>query len=157
VGSGDSEHPNDLTGYDYFFGMTDLGTGCARPLFVLRFAPNEKMLADPAFLNNVVYATTYQPPSGALLCTDAGHGFLYSWDAHTGQPVAAIKDPLTGLMVSKLDFSNYPQLKNSGIPSAPIIRNGKIYLAFEADPKGRVVDTGAQAVNVKVKGWQRVK
>ena len=157
VGSGDSDHPNDPTGFDYFFGLTDLGTGCARPMFVLRFAQNEKMLADPAFLNNVVYATTYQPPSGALLCTDAGHGFLYAWDAHTGQPVAAIKDPLTGLMVSKLDFSNYPQLKNSGIPSAPIVRNGKIYLAFEADPKGRVVDTGAQAVNIKVKGWQRVK
>ena len=64
---------------------------------------------------------------------------------------------MTGNKVSKLDFSNYPQLKNSGIPSAPIVRKGKIYLAFEAQPKGRVVETGEQPVTVKVKGWQRVK
>ena len=157
VGTGDSDHPNDPTGFDYFFGMTDLGTGCARPLFALRFSPNAKMLSDPAFLNNVIYATTYLPPSGALLCTDAGHGFLYAWDARTGQPTAAIKDPLTGLYVSKLDFSQYPQLKSSGIPSGPIVRNNKLYLAFEADPQGRVVDTGQQPNAIKVKGWQRVK
>ena len=157
VGTGDTDHPNDPTGYDYFFGVTDLGSGCGRPRFALRFSQNEKMLADPAFLNNVIYATTYLPPSGALVCSEAGHGFLYAWDARTGKPIAAIIDPLTGNKVSKLDFSNYPQLKNSGIPSAPVVRKGKIYLAFEAQPKGRVVETGEQPVTVKVKGWQRVK
>ena len=158
VGTGDTDHPNDPLGtWDYFYAMTDTGTGCARPLFVLRFAQNEKMLADPAFLNNVIFGTTYLPPS-ANLCTDAGSGFLYAWDARTGQPVAAIKDPITGLYVSKLDLSANPQLKGSGIPSAPIIRNGKLFVAVETDPAHpRQIDLGSQPIDIKVKAWQRVK
>jgi hypothetical protein len=159
VGTGDTDHPNDPLGtWDYFYGMTDAGTGCAHPLFVLRFSQNEKMLADPAFLNGVVFGTTYLPPP-ANLCSDAGDGFLYAWDARTGQPVAAIKNPLTGLMVSKVSLSAInPQLKGSGIPSAPIIRNGKLYLTVEMSPsQPRQIDLGARPIDVKVKTWQRVK
>ena len=159
LGTGDSEHPNDPFGtWDYFYGLTDLGTGCARPLFVLRFAQNEKMLADPAFLQGVVFGTTYLPPTGSN-CSDAGRGFLYAWDALTGQPVKAIKDPFNpGVMVSKLDLGQNAQLGASGIPSAPLIRNGKIYVSVETDPSHpRVIDTNAPVGAVKVKGWQRVK
>ncbi|MGZ6098045.1 MAG: pilus assembly protein, partial [Myxococcaceae bacterium] len=159
VGTGDTDHPNDPLGtWDYFYGLTDTGTGCARPLFVLRFAQNEKMLADPAFLNGVVFATTYLPPA-ANICTDAGDGFLYAFDARTGQPVATIKNPLTGLMVAKVGLSAVnPQLKGSGIPSAPIIRNGKLYLSVETAPSHpRQVDLGSRPIDVKVKTWQRVK
>jgi Tfp pilus tip-associated adhesin PilY1 len=159
VGTGDTDHPNDPLGtWDYFYALTDTGTGCARPLFVLRFAQNEKMLADPAFLNGVVFATTYLPPA-ANLCTDAGDGFLYAFDARTGKPVAAIKNPLTGLMVSKVGLSSVnAQLKGSGIPSAPIIRNGKLYLSVETAPSHpRQVDLGSRPIDVKVKTWQRVK
>jgi hypothetical protein len=157
VGTGDTDHPNDTGTFDYFYGLSDIGPTCAQPLFVLRFAPDEKMLADPAFLNNVIFATTYLPPPAGN-CVDAGRGFLYAWDARTGQPTAAIKDPVTGLMVAKLDLGANTQLKQSGIPSAPIIRNGKLYVAFEADPAHpRIVDLGSMPTNVKVKGWQRVK
>jgi len=158
VGTGDSEHPNDPLGtQDYFWGLTDTGTGCGRPLFILRFAPNEKVLADPAFLNNVVYVTTYTPPSSAT-CSDAGRGFLYSFDARTGQPVKAIIDPFTHLPTAKLDLGQNSQLRSSGIPSAPLIRNGKIFVALEADPAHpRQIDLGGQTGPVKVKGWQRVK
>jgi hypothetical protein len=158
VGTGDTEHPNDPLGtQDYFWGLTDTGAGCGRPLFILRFAQNEKVLADPAFLNNVVYVTTYTPPPAAS-CNDAGRGFLYAFDARTGQPVKAITDPFTMLPTSKLDLGQNLQLKQSGIPSAPMIRNGKIYVALEADPAHpRQIDLGGQTGPVKVKGWQRVK
>ena len=160
LGTGDTEHPNDPLGtWDYFYGLQDTGSGCARPLFILRFAQNEKMLSDPAFLDGVIFGTTYTPPSGANVCTDAGHGFLYAWDAFTGQPVKAINDPFNvGVKVSKLDLSTNPQLGGSGIPSGPIVRNGKIYVSVETDPSHpRVIDSAAVPSTVKVKGWQRVK
>jgi hypothetical protein len=158
VGTGDTEHPNDPLGtQDYFYGITDSGSGCGRPRFIIQFAQNEKVLADPAFLNNVVYVTTYTPPAAAS-CNDAGRGFLYAFDAQSGQPVKAITDPFTMLPTSKLDLGQNAQLSQSGIPSAPLIRNGKIFVALEADPAHpRQIDLGGQSGPIKVKGWQRVK
>lgn len=159
VGTGDSEHPNtpSVGGYDYFYGVTDVLAGCGRPLFALRFSQNEKMLSDPAFDKNVVYVTTYQPPAGAAgTCSDLGHGFLYSFDARTGLPVKAITDYL-GVKQSKIDLGVVPG--GSGIPSSPIVRNGKLYFALETDPShARQFTVGDNPpTQIKVEGWQRVK
>ena len=159
VGTGDSEHPNTATpgAYDYFYGVTDVLSGCGRPLFAVRFAANEKMLSDPAFDQNVVYVTTYQPPSGAAgTCSDLGHGFLYSFDARSGLPVKAIVDYL-GVKQSKIDLGVIPG--GSGIPSSPIVRNGKLYVALETDPSHpRQFTVGDNPpTQIKVEGWQRVK
>ena len=158
VGTGDSEHPNDPLGtQDYLYAVTDTGSGCGRPKFIVAFAQNEKVLADPAILNGVLYVTTYTPPTAAS-CSDAGRGFLYSFDAFTGQPVKAIIDPFTRLPTAKLDLGQNAQLSQSGIPSAPLVRNGKIFVALEADPAHpRQIDLGTLQTPVKVKGWQRVK
>ena len=121
-------------------------------------AVREGVVALTLGTSGVVFATTYLPPA-ANICTDAGDGFLYAFDARTGKPVAAIKNPLTGLLVSKVGLSSVnPQLKGSGIPSAPIIRNGKLYLSVETAPSHpRQVDLGSRPIDVKVKTWQRVK
>ncbi|HTS82844.1 MAG TPA: PilC/PilY family type IV pilus protein [Myxococcaceae bacterium] len=159
VGTGDSEHPNtpSPSGYDYFYGVTDVLSGCARPLFAVRFSQNEKMLSDPAFDQNVVYVTTYLPPAGAAgTCSDLGHGFLYSFDAHTGLPVKAIVDAL-GVSQSKIDLGVIPG--GTGIPSSPMVRNGKLYVATETDPAHpRQFNVGNNPpTQIKVEGWQRVK
>ena len=158
VGTGDSEHPNtpSVGGYDYFYGVTDVLSGCGRPLFALRFSQNEKMLSDPAFDKNVVYVTTYQPPPAAALCSDLGHGFLYAFDARTGLPIKAITDYL-GVKQSKIDLGVVPG--GSGIPSSPIVRNGKLFFTLETDPShGRQFTVGDNPpTQIKVEGWQRVK
>ncbi len=161
VGTGDSDNPGQLGAYDYLYGLQDTGSGCAAPLFVLRFDPGEKVLADPAFLNNVIFVTTYAPVSTAGHICEVGRGFLYAFDARSGLPVLALKDPFNGdAPVAKLDLgdSRNAQLGQGGIPSAPIVRGNKLYVANETDPSHpRQIDLVGSPLTVKVRGWQRVK
>ena len=161
VGTGDSDNPAALGAYDYFYGLTDSGTGCAAPLFVLRFDVSEKVLSEPAFLNNTIFITTYAPVNDPAHICQVGHGFLYAFDARTGLPVLALKDPFNGnAPVSKLDLGDMrnSQLFEKGIPSTPIVRGNKLYVANELDPSHpRQIDLIGSPLTVKVKGWQRVK
>jgi hypothetical protein len=88
-----------------------------------------------------------------------GRGFLYSFDARTGQPVQAIKDPFnSNLPTSKLDLGANPQLARGGIPSGPMIRGNRLFVAMETDPAHpRQIDLVGAPTTIKVKGWQRVK
>jgi len=161
VGTGDSDNPGTLGGYDYFYGLADAGPGCAAPLFVLRFDVSEKVLSEPAFLNNTIFITTYAPVNDPAHICDTGHGFLYSFDARTGVPVLALKDPFNGnAPVSKLDLGDMRngQLVQRGIPSSPVVRGNKLYVANERDPSHpRQIDLVGSPLSVKVRGWQRVK
>ena len=76
VGTGDTNNPNNAPTQDYFYAVTDLNNGtCGVPLFILGFAPNEKVLSTPAFIGNNVLLTTYVPPAaGPNSCNDAGPG-----------------------------------------------------------------------------------
>jgi hypothetical protein len=161
LGTGDSDNPGALGAYDYFYALADTGTGCAAPLFVLRFDQGEKVLSDPAFLNNTVFVTTYAPVTDPLRICEVGRGFLYSFDARTGLPVLALLDPFNGnAPTSKLDLGDVrnPQLGQGGIPSAPIVRGNKLYVVNETDPSHpRQIDLAGSPLTVKVRGWQRVK
>ena len=161
VGTGDSDNPGALGQYDYFYGLADSGVGCSTPLFVLRFEQGEKVLADPAFLNNVIFVTTYAPVSDPARICEVGRGFLYSFDARTGLPVLALLDPFNGnAPTSKLDLGDIrnPQLGQGGIPSAPIVRGNKLYVVNETDPSHpRQIELAISPLTVKVRGWQRVK
>jgi PilC-like protein with beta-propeller domain len=161
LGTGDSDNPGALGAYDYFYALADTGTGCAAPLFVLRFDQGEKVLSDPAFLNNTVFVTTYAPVSDPSHICEVGKGFLYSFDARTGLPVLALLDPFNGnAPTSKLDLGDVrnPQLGQGGIPSAPIVRGNKLYVVNETDPSHpRQIDLAGSPLTVKVRGWQRVK
>jgi len=161
VGTGDSDNPGDLGKYDYFYALTDTGTGCAAPLFVLRFALSEKVLSEPAFLNNIVFITTYAPVNDPLHICEVGHGYLYAFDARSGLPVLALKDPFNGnTPTSRLDLGDMrnSQLASRGIPSSPIVRGNKLFVANELDPSHpRQIDLTTSPLTVKVRGWQRVK
>ncbi|HVP59208.1 MAG TPA: PilC/PilY family type IV pilus protein [Myxococcaceae bacterium] len=161
VGTGDSDNPGTLGTYDYFYALADIGGTCGAPLFVLRFDPGEKVLSDPAFLNNTIFVTTYVPVSTPGHICEVGRGFLYSFDARSGLPVLALMDPFNGnTPTSKLDLGDVrnPQLGQGGIPSAPIVRGNKLYVANETDPSHpRQIDLVGSPLTVKVRGWQRVK
>ena len=161
VGTGDSDNPGDLGKWDYFYAISDAGPGCGAPLFVLRFALSEKVLSEPAFLNNTIFVTTYAPVNDITKICEVGHGYLYSFDARTGLPVLALKDPFNGnTPVSRLDLGDTrnTQLKERGIPSTPVVRGNKLYVANERDPSHpRQIDLVGSPLTVKVRGWQRVK
>ena len=161
VGTGDSDNPSALGNYDYFYGLTDPGTGCAAPLFVLRFGLSEKVLSEPAFLNNTIFITTYAPVNDPAHVCEVGHGYLYAFDARTGLPVLALKDPFNGnAPTSRLDLGDMRngQLVQRGIPSTPIVRGNKLFVANELDPSHpRQIDLVGSPLTVKVRGWQRVK
>jgi len=77
----------------------------------------EKMLADPVAFGQVIYFTTYTPPAGGDVCSQAGAGKLYGVNYTTG----------AGGLVP-LDASGQPvgspsrtMSVGAGIPSAPIL------------------------------------
>jgi len=169
VGTGDTNNPNNTGTYDYFYAVTDLDTGsCGVPLFVLGFPQNEKVLSDPAFLDNNVLITTYAPPVvGPAACNDAGKGYLYSFDAFSGVPTKTILDPITNTYVSRLllqvkDPKTGNVVSNLGIPTSPIVvtRGNKRYVMVGTEVSGSNMnkfETNVPPVPFKVQGWQRVR
>jgi hypothetical protein len=168
VGTGDSDNPNNTPTQDYFYAVTDLDNGtCARPLFILGFAPNEKVLSTPAFLGTNVIITTYVPPvSGPNSCNDAGQGFLYSFDAFSGQPTPTLLDPISGNYVSRVLLQVKDQngnlQSNLGIPTSPIVvtKNNVQSIIVGTEVSGGNLNkfsTNVPPVPWKMQGWERVR
>ena len=161
VGTGDSDNPAALGQYDYFYGLADSGTGCAAPLFVLRFDQSEKVLSEPAFLNNTIFITTYAPVNDPAHICEVGHGFLYAFDARTGLPVLALLDPFNGnAPTSKLDLGDMRnnQLVQRGSPALrwSVATSSTWPTSSTRRTRGRF-DLSGSPLTVKVRGWQRVK
>ena len=168
VGTGDTDNPNNTGTQDYFYAVTDLDNGsCGQPLFVLAFGPNEKVLSTPAFLGNNIILTTYLPPgTGTNVCNDAGSGYLYSFDAYSGQPTATLLDPITNTYVSRVMLqvrgpSSNP-VSNLGIPTSPIVitKNGVQSIVVGTEVSGGNMNrfaTNVPPVPFKMQGWQRTR
>ncbi len=168
VGTGDSDNPNSTPTQDYFYAVTDLDNGtCAQPLFVLAFSPSEKVLSTPAFIGNNVILTTYVPPgTGPSACNDAGKGFIYSFDAFTGQPTATLLNPITNTYVSNMVLQVRDQngnlQSNLGIPTSPIVvnQNGTQSIIVGNETTGGNVSslkTNVPPIPFKMQGWQRIR
>jgi hypothetical protein len=168
VGTGDTNNPNNTGTNDYFYAITDLDNGsCGRPLFVLGFPQNEKVLSDPAFLQNNVIITTYVPPlTGPAACNDAGKGYIYSFDALTGVPTATLLDPITNTYVSRVLLQNKDKsgnlVSNLGIPTSPIVvtkNNVSSIMVFTetGGNNGLKFPTNIPPLPFKMQGWQRVR
>jgi Tfp pilus tip-associated adhesin PilY1 len=169
VGTGDSNNPNNAPTQDYFYAVTDLNNGtCAQPLFILGFAPNEKVLSTPAFIGNNVIITTYVPPaSGPNSCNDAGQGFIYSFDAFSGQPTPTLLDPITNTYVSRVllqirDPKTGNLVSNLGIPTSPIVvtKNNTQSIIVGTEVSGSNLNkfsTNVPPVPWKMQGWERVR
>jgi len=169
VGTGDSNNPNNTGTQDYFYAVGDLDNGsCGQPMFILGFPQNEKVLSDPAFLDNNILITTYAPPAtGVAACNDAGKGYLYSFDAFSGTPSATILDPITNTYVSRLllqvkDPKTGNVVSNLGIPTSPIVvtRGNTRYVMVGTEVSGSNMNkfqTNVPPLPFKVQGWQRVR
>ncbi len=168
VGTGDSENPNNSPTQDYFYAVTDLDNGsCGQPLFILQFAPNEKVLSTPAFVGNNVIITTYLPPAtGIAACNDAGQGYIYSFDAYSGLPTATLLDPITNTYVSRVLLQVKDQngnlQSNLGIPTSPIVvtQNGVQSIMVGTEVSGSNMNkfsTNVPPIPFKMQGWQRIR
>jgi Neisseria PilC beta-propeller domain len=167
VGTGDTNNPNNAPTQDYFYAVTDLNNGsCGVPLFILGFAPNEKVLSTPAFIGNNVLLTTYVPPAaGPNSCNDAGQGFLYSFDAFSGQPTPTLLDPITNTYVSRIlvqvkDPNTGGAVNNLGIPTSPIVvTKNNVQSIIVGTEGGKLIKIGSNIPPVpwKMQGWERVR
>ena len=99
-------------------------TGCGTPLFVLRFAQDEKVLADPAFADNVIYVTTYLPRAWATSVEWVVASSASLRRPHRSAGAGDQGSFQLNLPTSKLDLGANPQLARGGIPSGPMIRAG---------------------------------
>jgi len=97
--------------------------------------PGEKVLAAPAVANNVVYFTTWKYTGDKTDC-GAGKGRIYGLTTTslgvTADMGALVLDPLTGKDMGSsnkyFEITDYfPSSK--GIPSAPVVTNGTIYIS----------------------------
>jgi type IV pilus assembly protein PilY1 len=125
----------------------------------------EKVLAAPAMANNVVYFTTWVYTGDKSDC-GAGKGRLYGLTttsaAGPGDIGALVLDPLTGADLGAkkkyfeiTDPNYFPDSR--GIPSAPVVTNGMIYLSTSLNanqvPLFRIPQWGAQ---MRLKSWREV-
>ena len=127
------------------------------------FGPGEKMLASPTVANNVVYFTTWKYTGDKTDC-GAGKGRLYGLTitsaAGPGDLDALVLDPVTGADLGTkkkyLEITDYyPDAR--GIPSAPIVTNGMIYLSTSLNANQvrsfRIPTWGNQ---MRLKKWREV-
>jgi hypothetical protein len=168
VGTGNSDSPNTVPSQDYFYAVTDLDNGtCGQPLYIIGFAPNEKVLSTPAFLGTNVILTTYvPPPTTPGQCNDAGQGYLYSFDALSGQPTPTLLDPTTNNYVARVLLqvkdANGNLQSNLGIPTSPIVvtQNNVQSIIVGTETSGGNVNkfsTNVPPVPWTMQGWERVR
>ncbi len=126
------------------------------------FELGEKMLAAPAMANNVVYFTSWKYTGDKTDC-GAGKGRLWGLTttgaAGLGDVGALVIDPLTGtdLGGKKKYFEITDYYASRGIPSAPVVTNGIIYLSSSIPANQirmfRIPRWGGQ---MRLKKWREV-
>ncbi len=124
--------------------------------------PGEKILAAPTVANNVVYFTTWKYTGDKTDC-GAGKGRLWGLTitsaAGPGDVGALVLDPLTGtdLGAKKKYFEITDYYASRGIPSAPVVTNGIIYLSTSIPANQirlfRIPQWGEQ---MRLKKWREV-
>jgi hypothetical protein len=115
-----------------------------------KLGAGEKMLAAPSIANNVVYFTSWVYTGVAGDC-GAGrgrlHGLTMTSQGNAGDIGALILDPLTGTPMGSKKFINITDYfpTSMGIPSAPIVTNGMVYVSTSIN--------AGQLINIPVPGW----
>jgi hypothetical protein len=162
-GQGDETNVFEQTSSNSFFEIYDdpvLGKGVK--IWEESFGAGEKVLAAPGLGNNVVYFTTWVYTGTAGDC-GAGKGKLYGITM-TSQGVAGdigalVLDPITGTPFGPGNNKKYFNItdyfpSSMGIPSAPIVTNGMIYLSTSLNAAGGGGGPGGSGIlNIPVPGW----
>jgi hypothetical protein len=144
-----------------FFEVWDKGDS-GQIIWEEKLAKGEKVLAAPAVANNVVYFTSWLY-TGKAGDSGAGKGRLYGLtttsQGSAGDIGALVLDPLTGGKLGSpekyFDITKYfPESK--GIPSAPVVTNGMIYISTSLNA-GQVITIPIPSWGTgKLKFWREV-
>ncbi|MGA2316185.1 MAG: PilC/PilY family type IV pilus protein [Thermodesulfobacteriota bacterium] len=127
-GTGDELNLTDSNKFYSFYEITDQGA-TGKKTWTRNLDPGEKVLGSPSVANYVVYFTTWVYTGGGDSC-GAGEGRLYGLKiSKLGAPGASeglvTLDPKTGKWTAPQSYISL----GAGIPSAPIVTNGMIYIS----------------------------
>jgi len=162
-GQGDETNVFEQTSSNSFFEIyDDPVTGKGVKIWEESLGAGEKMLAAPAIGNNVVYFTSWVY-TGATGDCGAGKGRLYGLtmtsQGVTGDIGALLLDPITGAPFGTGNNKKYFNItdyfpSSMGIPSAPIVTNGMIYLSTSLNAAGGGGGPGSGGIlNIPIPGW----
>ncbi len=149
-GQGDELNLFEQTSSNSFFEVWDKGDS-GQMIWEERLQKGEKVLAAPTVANNIVYFTTWLYTGTSDDC-GAGKGRLYGLTTTSlgvaGDIGALVLDPLTGTPWGSkrkyFDITDYfPESK--GIPSAPIVTNGMIFISTSLN--------AGQVITIRIPGW----
>lgn len=142
-GTGD-EFNLTSTAVNYFYEIEDQGA-TGKQIWTRNLDPGEKVLASPSIANWVVYFTTWTYTGGAEYC-GAGEGRLYGLKiSKVGAPGSSeglvTLDPATGKWTAPQSYISL----GAGIPSAPLVTNGMIYIGTSLNAN--------RVIQIPIPGW----
>lgn len=149
-GQGDELNIFEPGSSNSFFEIWDKGDS-GQMIWEEKLEKGEKVLAAPTVTNNVVYFTSWSS-TGKFGDCGAGKGRLYGLTTTglgvAGDTGALVLDPLTGVKLGSskkyFDITDYfPESK--GIPSAPVVTNGMIYVSTSLN--------AGQVLTIPIPGW----
>jgi Tfp pilus tip-associated adhesin PilY1 len=143
-GTGDELNLTDSNKFYSFYEITDQGA-TGKKTWTRNLDPGEKVLGSPSVANWVVYFTTWTYTGAGESC-GAGEGRLYGLKiSKLGAPGASeglvTLDPVTGKWTAP---QNYISL-GAGIPSAPLVTNGMIYIGTSLNAN--------RVIQIPIPGW----
>lgn len=174
-GTGDEIHPVTTTTTDFFYEVEDLGTsatghpasctGRVNWVKVLgqgtdeegQSMSGEKVLARPSVFNRIVYFTTYVPPPPTSEC-GVGKGYLYGvtisrgLDRTGGGEAGLYFDASGEPLVEPLERVTL----GAGVPTAPIVTNGAIYVTTSNTVGGGPIVQRVNPLSGVIRGWREV-
>jgi hypothetical protein len=132
------------TAVNYFYEIEDQGA-TGKQVWTRNLDPGEKVLASPSIANWVVYFTTWTYTGGVEYC-GAGEGRLYGLKiSKVGAPGASeglvTLDPATGKWTAPQSYISL----GAGIPSAPLVTNGMIYIGTSLNAN--------RVIQIPIPGW----
>ncbi len=154
-GTGDELDLTDMTKYNYFWEIEDQGDTGKDNWFV-QLEVGEKILSSPSVANRVVYFTSWLYKGLDVFC-GAGEGRIWGLTI-TGSGITG------GLAALYLDIDTGAQLGSpekffkldNGIPSAPVVTNGMIYVSSNlSSNKVRTIPIPSWGLG-RLKSWREV-
>jgi hypothetical protein len=147
-GTGDELNLTDAGKFYSFYEIRDEGDGTGKQIWTRNLDPGEKVLGSPYVANWVVYFTTWTYTGGGESC-GAGEGRLY------GLKISKVGAPGASEGLVTLDASgkwtapqSYISL-GAGIPSAPLVTNGMIYIGTSLNAN--------RVIQIPIPGWAIAK
>jgi hypothetical protein len=143
-GTGNELNLTDPNKFYSFYEIRDEGA-TGKQTWTRNLDPGEKVLGSPTVANWVVYFTTWTSTGGTEYC-GAGEGRLYGLKiTKVGAPGSSeglvTLDPVTGKWTAP---QNYITL-GAGIPSAPLVTNGMIYIGTSLNAN--------KIIQIPIPGW----